>query len=40
MSEWGWVAFGYSVMYGLLAAYVASLAYRVQRAQQRLRGLE
>ncbi len=36
MSEWGWVAVGYGVMYGALAAYAGSLALRVSRARRRL----
>ncbi len=36
MSEWGWVVLGYGLMYGLLAAYVASLAARTRRARRRL----
>ena len=36
MSEWGWVALGYGTMYGLLAAYVGWLAYRISRARRRL----
>ena len=39
MSEWGWVAFGYSVMWGSLAVYVGWIAYRVRRAKARLEEL-
>lgn len=31
MSDWGWVAFGYLVVYGTLAAYTALLVIRTRR---------
>lgn len=39
MSDWGWVAFGFVTVYGLLAGYVAWTAWRVRRANERLRRL-
>lgn len=33
MSDWGWVAFAYTIVYGALAGYVASLVIRVRRAK-------
>lgn len=40
MSDWGWVVFGYGVMYGTLGAYVVWMAYRLQRARRRLGELQ
>ncbi len=40
MSEWGWVAFGYAVMYGIIAAYVGWITVRVRRARRRLQELQ
>lgn len=37
MSDWGWVAFGYVVMYGILGAYVGWLAYRIRLVRRKLR---
>ena len=34
MSDWGWVAFAYLVVYGTLGAYLASLATRLRRARR------
>lgn len=31
MSDWGWVAFAYTVVYGSLAAYVGWLSSRSRR---------
>jgi hypothetical protein len=33
MSDWGWVAFAYLVVYGSLGGYVASLVFRIRRAR-------
>lgn len=38
MSDWGWVAFAYLVVYGTLAAYAVNLGVRVRRARRRLQG--
>ena len=38
MSDWGWIAFGYTVVYGLIAAYGAALLWRRRRALARLAG--
>jgi len=35
MSDWGWVAFAYSIVYGALIAYVWSLAARARRVRGR-----
>jgi len=40
VSDWGWVVFGYAVLYGTLAAYVASIAYRLRQARRRLGELQ
>jgi len=37
--DWGWVALGFSVAYGGLAAYLVSLQHRVKAARRRLEGL-
>jgi hypothetical protein len=34
--EWGWVALGFSVAYGGLAAYVVVLRHRLKAARRRL----
>ena len=39
MSEWGWVAFGYTAAYGALTLYVAWTAMRIRRARRMLREL-
>ena len=39
MSEWGWVAFGYSVVYVSLALYVGWTVARMRRARRMLREL-
>ncbi len=39
MSEWGWVAFGFSVLYGMLAVYVGWTVYRIRDARRRLSAL-
>jgi hypothetical protein len=38
MSEWGWVAFGYAVVYGGVAAYAAGLTWRLRAARRRAAG--
>ena len=40
MSEWGWVAFGYSVVYGTMAAYVTWTTLRLRRARRLLREMQ
>ena len=40
MSDWGWVGFGYSVVYGTLAAYAVFLSMRLRTARRRLERLE
>lgn len=40
MSDWGWVAFGYVVVYGGIAGYAVFLAVRIRKARGRLNGLE
>jgi hypothetical protein len=39
MSDWGWVALAFSVVYGTLISYVAWTAWRVRRASKRLQEL-
>jgi hypothetical protein len=39
MSEWGWVTFAYVVAYGSLAAFIASIAWRIRSARARLAAL-
>ena len=39
MSEWSWVAFGYSVVYGSLALYVGWTVARAHRVRRLLREL-
>lgn len=34
MSDWGWVAFAYVVVYGTLASYVISLVIRARRSER------
>ncbi len=36
MSDWGWVALAYSLVYGALIAYVISLVARTRRAKDEL----
>jgi hypothetical protein len=36
MSDWGWVAFAYLVVYGTLAAYLASIVVRTRRVRRTL----
>ena len=36
MSEWGWVAFAYSVAYAAILSYIGWLAWRVRNARRRL----
>lgn len=40
MSDWGWVAFGYAVVYGAIAGYAVFLAVRIRKARSRLSGSE
>ena len=35
MSDWGWVTLGYVVVYGVIAAYAATLYTRLRRARTR-----
>lgn len=35
MSDWGWVTFGYGVVYGGIVAYAVYLAGRVRLARRR-----
>lgn len=39
MPDWGWVALGFSVAYGGLAAYLLALRRRVKAARRRLEEL-
>jgi len=34
MSEWGWVAFAYSIVYGSLAVFATSIALRIRSARR------
>jgi hypothetical protein len=34
MSDWGWVAFAYTVVFGTLAGYTAWLASRLRRGRR------
>ena len=36
MSDWGWITFGYAVVYGGVAAYAVFLAYRIRKVRGRL----
>ena len=38
MSDWGWVAFAYSVTLGTVAGYVLILGRRLCRTRRRLEG--
>lgn len=38
MSDWGWITFGYAVVYGGIVAYAILLGVRYRRAQLRLEG--
>jgi hypothetical protein len=40
MSDWGWITFGYIVVYGGIVAYAAFLAFRHRNAQRRLDGVD
>jgi CcmD family protein len=40
MSDWGWITFGYTVVYGGIAAYAAFLTGRYRKARRRLDGLD
>jgi hypothetical protein len=40
MSDWGWITFGYAVVYGGLASYALFLTARYRRAQRRLDGVD
>jgi hypothetical protein len=39
MSSWGWVALGFSTVYGVMILYIGWLAWRVRKANERLRRL-
>ena len=39
MSDWGWVALAYAAVFGTLVSYVGWMAWRVRRANERLRQL-
>jgi hypothetical protein len=34
--DWGWIAFGYAVVYGVIVAYAGALAWRLRAARRRL----
>lgn len=36
MSDWGWVAFAYSVTFGTVAGYTLILGRRLRRTRRRL----
>jgi len=36
MSDWGWVAFAYSVTFGTVAGYILILGRRLSRTRRRL----
>jgi len=36
MSEWGWVAFAYSVAYGSLALFIISISVRIHNARRKI----
>ena len=40
MSEWGWVLLGFSVLYGMVAAYIGWTAWRIRDARRRLLELQ
>lgn len=40
MSDWGWITFGYAVVYGGIVSYAAFLARRFRRARSRLEQLD
>ena len=40
MSDWGWITFGYAVVYGCIAAYASYLTVRFRRAKRRLDGAD
>lgn len=40
MSDWGWVTFGYAVVYGTMVTYGVFLAARFGRARRRLDQIE
>ncbi len=39
MSDWGWVTFAYVVAYASLAAFIASISWRIRTARRRLAAL-
>lgn len=39
LSQWWWVAAGYTVAYGALGTYLVALARRAARARRRQKGL-
>jgi CcmD family protein len=40
MSDWGWVAFAYSVAYLTVLGYTLLLALRLRRTRRRLEGAQ
>lgn len=40
MSDWGWITFGYAVVYGGIVGYAAFLTGRYRKARRRLDGLD
>ena len=40
MSDWGWITFGYAVVYGVLALYAGVLTLRHRNARRRLDRLD
>lgn len=34
--DWGWIVFGYAVVYGAVMAYAGSLAWRLRTTRRRL----
>lgn len=40
MSDWGWVTFGYAVVYGGIVGYAIFLSRRFRRARHGIKGLD
>jgi CcmD family protein len=38
VTDWGWVTLAYVIVYGVLAAYAASVAQRLRRVRRELDG--
>jgi len=38
MSDWGWVAFAYGVVYAALAGYLISVVVRIRRVRRAMGG--